>query len=241
MENLFNPARIPSISTLTPKYCGTCKYEGAHFFEKMDMADRGYKNQADICMQNLKHQPSEFLEEVENKQHLEQACKLDGIHSGSNRYEDEIKQPAHFRDGLDDDSIIKIKILFYDLYTKKKQACKYCSYSAREQVLAELKRLIELYRKGEEEGEISITITGHSLWSKTIKKDIALVNKNCDLLMINEYGVPPNWRQDENKGMLRNSDGRWVLPERPTIDAHPPDMAHHLPQVILLKINASSP
>lgn len=24
------------------KYCGTCKYTGGHFFEKLDMADRGY-------------------------------------------------------------------------------------------------------------------------------------------------------------------------------------------------------
>ncbi|KAK7828386.1 phospholipase a1-igamma3 [Quercus suber] len=63
------------------------------------------------------------------------------------------------------------------------------------------------------------------------KRDIALVNKCCDFLK-SEYGVPPCWRQDKNKGMVRNSDGRWVLPERPRLEAHPPDTAHHLEQVL---------
>lgn len=63
------------------------------------------------------------------------------------------------------------------------------------------------------------------------KRDIALVNKSCDFLR-NNYGVPPHWRQDENKGMVRTSDGRWVLPDRPRVEAHPPDTAHHLEQVL---------
>lgn len=63
------------------------------------------------------------------------------------------------------------------------------------------------------------------------KRDIALVNKSCDFLR-SEYGVPPHWRQDENKGMVRSSDGRWVLPERPKLEAHPPDTAHHLQLVL---------
>jgi hypothetical protein len=63
--------------------------------------------------------------------------------------------------------------------------------------------------------------------------DIALVNKCCDFLR-GEYGVPPHWRQDENKGMVRSGDGRWVLPERPRVEAHPPDMAHLLEQVLKL-------
>lgn len=63
------------------------------------------------------------------------------------------------------------------------------------------------------------------------KRDIALVNKCCDFLR-SEYGVPPYWRQDENKGMVRNDEGRWVLPERPRLEAHPPDTAHHLEQAL---------
>ncbi|KAK4764214.1 hypothetical protein SAY87_013652 [Trapa incisa] len=63
------------------------------------------------------------------------------------------------------------------------------------------------------------------------KRDIALVNKSCNFLKP-EYRVPPCWRQDENKGMVRSIDGRWVVPERRIIDGHPPDTAHHLRQVL---------
>ncbi|KAL9248360.1 hypothetical protein vseg_021691 [Gypsophila vaccaria] len=58
------------------------------------------------------------------------------------------------------------------------------------------------------------------------KRDIALVNKDSNMLK-SEYGVPPRWRQDYNKGMVRNSEGRWVVPERQTVEAHPPDTAYH--------------
>jgi len=58
-------------------------------------------------------------------------------------------------------------------------------------------------------------------------RDPALVNKACDFLK-DHYLVPPNWRQDENKGMVRNGDGRWVQPDRPKLDDHPVDTHHHL-------------
>ncbi|CAK9179281.1 unnamed protein product [Ilex paraguariensis] len=58
-------------------------------------------------------------------------------------------------------------------------------------------------------------------------RDIALVNKACDFLK-DHHCVPPNWRQDENKGMVRSKDGRWIQPERPRLDDHPDDMNHHL-------------
>ena len=44
-------------------------------------------------------------------------------------------------------------------------------------------------------------------------RDPALVNKACDFLK-DHHGVPPCWRQDENKGMFRGRDGRWVQPDR---------------------------
>lgn len=271
--------------------------------------------------------------------------------------------PAHFGE----DPSIKIESGFYDLYTQKETSCKFCTYSAREQVLAEIKRLTEIY-----EGEnLSITVTGHSLgaslallsaydiaemkldilkngesveripitvfsfagprvgnlkfkercdelgikvlrvvnvrdkvplvpgifaneknqhqkyieekmlfpwsyahvgvelaldhthsyflkpsgdlqcahnleahlhlvdgyhgpgrqFSLATNRDIALINKSCDFLK-SEYGVPPYWWQDLNKGMVRSTDGRWVLPERPRMEAHPPDTARHLEQVL---------
>ncbi|GMH30840.1 hypothetical protein Nepgr_032683 [Nepenthes gracilis] len=58
-------------------------------------------------------------------------------------------------------------------------------------------------------------------------RDIALVNKACDFLE-DHYQIPPYWRQDENKGMVRCPEGRWTQRERPKIDDHPEDMHHHL-------------
>lgn len=368
------------------KYCGTCKYQGSYFFEKLDMADRGYKISRYLYATSNINLPNFFQKSKMSSVWSTHANWMGYVAVSTD--EDDIKRlgrrdiviawrgtvtylewitdlkdilrPANFRC---DDSSIKVESGFYDLYTKKEHACKYCSFSAREQVLAEVKRLLEYY-KGE---EISITVTGHSLGSalailcaydiaevglnivnddrkipitvfsfagprvgnlkfkercdelgvkvlrvvnvhdivptvpgilanekfqfqkyieETIsfpwsyahvgvefavdhtqspflkptkdpgcvhnlevhlhlvdgyhgkgqrfllatKRDIALVNKNCDLLR-SEYGVLPNWRQDENKGMVRTTDGRWVLPERPRVDSHPPDMAHHLEQV----------
>ncbi|PON38002.1 Fungal lipase-like domain containing protein [Parasponia andersonii] len=260
------------------------------------------------------------------------------------------------------DPTVKVESGFVDLYTDKDEACRFCKYSAREQILTEVKRLIEMY-PGE---ELSITITGHSLgaalailsaydiaetginvmgngrvvpvsvfsfsgprvgnirfkerlealgvkvlrvvnvhdvvpkspglvfnesvppilmkiaeglpWSYShvgveleldhknspfLKptndpvcshnleahlhlldgyhgrghrfvlssgRDPALVNKASDFLK-DHYLVPPFWRQDENKGMIRSKDGRWIQPERPKLDDHPEDMHRHLKQI----------
>jgi len=59
-------------------------------------------------------------------------------------------------------------------------------------------------------------------------RDPALVNKACDFLK-DHHGVPPCWRQDENKGMVRARDGRWVQPDRHGwhLDDHDHDDPHH--------------
>lgn len=67
-------------------------------------------------------------------------------------------------------------------------------------------------------------------------RDIALVNKACDFLK-DHHCIPPNWRQDQNKGMVRNREGRWVQAERPRLDDHPKDIHIHLNQ---LGLNSSS-
>lgn len=61
-------------------------------------------------------------------------------------------------------------------------------------------------------------------------RDPALVNKASDFLK-DHYLVPPYWRQDENKGMVRSKDGRWIQPERPKLDEHPANMDQHLKQL----------
>ncbi|XP_058077496.1 phospholipase A1-Igamma3, chloroplastic-like [Magnolia sinica] len=371
------------------KYCGTCKYQGAHFFEKLEMANRGYEISRYLYATSNINLPNFFQKSKMSKvwsQHanwmgyvavakdpeeIRRLGRRDIIVAwrGTVTYLEwihdlkDILRPASFGD----DPTIKIESGFYDLYTEKELQCKYCTFSAREQILAEIKRLVERY-KGE---ELSITITGHSLgaalalisaydlaemrlniietddgpreipitvysfagprvgnlkfkercdelgvkvlrvinvhdkvptvpgiianekskyqkyiedvisfpWSYAhvgvelaldhtnspflksptdfgcphnlevhlhlldgyhgkdhrfclaSKRDIALVNKNCDFLK-DDFGVPPNWRQDYNKGMVRTADGRWVVPERPRMEAHPPDTAHHLEQIL---------
>nr|GMD14662.1 phospholipase A1-Igamma3, chloroplastic-like [Ipomoea batatas] len=383
------------------KYCGTCKYDGAQFCEKLGMADRGYRISRYLYATSNINLPNFFQNSSVNRiwsQHANwmgyvavatdeaeirrlgrrdiiiawrgTVTYLEWIHDLKN-----ILHPTHFRDDPD----IKIESGFFDLYTnsKKDDSCNFCSYSAREQLLAEVNRLIERY-KGE---NLSITVTGHSLgaalallsaydisemkvnvvhqgqgegetsasaikipvsvfsfagprvgnlrfkercdelgikvlrivnvrdkvptvpgiianekfqyqkqleatlknfpWSyahvgvelaldhshspflktgtdlgcahnleghlhlvdgyhghgrrfqSATGRDIALVNKDSNFLK-REQGVPPRWRQDENKGMVRTGDGRWVVPERSRIEAHPADTGHHFRKVLRL-------
>ncbi|GLJ47080.1 hypothetical protein SUGI_0993900 [Cryptomeria japonica] len=44
-------------------------------------------------------------------------------------------------------------------------------------------------------------------------RDPVLVNKAADFLE-DHLNIPPCWRQDPNKGMVRNSEGRWIQPQR---------------------------
>nr|GMD71468.1 phospholipase A1-Igamma3, chloroplastic-like [Ipomoea batatas] len=346
------------------KYCGTCKYTAPISFPKTRHGPPRLPHQP-LPLRHLKHQPPQLLPDVHRQQHLEPARQLDGLLLlGS--MTSEHPSPAHFRDDPD----TRLSLGFFDLYTKKEMACNFCTYSAREQVLSEVNRLIEKYR-GE---ELSITVTGHSLgaslallsaydiaemkvnilhddddsltripitvfsfagprvgnlrfkerceelgirvlrvvnvhdkvptvpgiianenfqyqkqlekalqfpWSYAhvgvelaldhthspfLKKsgdlgcahnleahlhlvdgfhgkdqpfrsatgrDIALVNKDSNFLK-RELDVPPYWRQDENKGMVRSSEGRWVVPDRSRIEAHPPDTGHHFEKVLRL-------
>ncbi|PPR99353.1 hypothetical protein GOBAR_AA21319 [Gossypium barbadense] len=260
------------------------------------------------------------------------------------------------------DSTVKVESGFLDLYTDKDVNCRFCKFSAREQILTEVKRLLEIYQLE----ELSLTITGHSLGSalailsaygivetglnvlqdsravpvsvfsfsgprvgnvrfkermevlgvKVLRvvnvhdivpkspglffnenvplllmkmaerlpwsyshvgvelsldhknspflketgdlscahnleallhlldgyhgkghrfvlasgRDPALVNKATDFLK-DHYLVPPYWRQYENKGMVRNEDGRWMQPERPKLDDQPEDTHRYLKQL----------
>lgn len=163
------------------KYCGTCKYQGSQFFEKLDMAKYGYRISRYLYATSNINLPNFF-----------QRSKLSSVWSQHANWmgyvavmtdDDEVRRlgrrdiviawrgtvtylewihdlkdilhPAYFSD----DPTIKIESGFFDLYTTKEHTCHYCSFSAREQILSEIKRLKERY-EGE---ELSITITGHSL------------------------------------------------------------------------------
>ncbi|XP_074352157.1 phospholipase A1-Igamma1, chloroplastic-like [Apium graveolens] len=71
----------------------------------------------------------------------------------------DFQRPVTHRQIYSRDPSIRVEAGFLQLYTDKDERCKFSKDSAREQVLAELSRLIQKY----ENEEMSITITGHSL------------------------------------------------------------------------------
>ncbi|KAL7241977.1 hypothetical protein ACSBR1_014535 [Camellia fascicularis] len=52
-----------------------------------------------------------------------------------------------------------------------------------------------------------------STFRSNARRDAALVNKACDML-VDELRIPPCWYQMENKGLVCNDHGRWVKPRR---------------------------
>ncbi|KAG6419359.1 hypothetical protein SASPL_121579 [Salvia splendens] len=58
------------------------------------------------------------------------------------------------------------------------------------------------------------------------KRDVALVNKDCDML-VDELRIPPNWYQFANKGLVQNQHGRWVKPDRDPEDIPSPTVESH--------------
>ncbi|XP_042023107.1 phospholipase A1-Igamma3, chloroplastic-like isoform X2 [Salvia splendens] len=165
------------------KYCGTCKYDPPRFFPRLGMSGRGYTLTRYLYATSNINLPNFFQKSTTNNiwsphanwmGYVAVATDADEIRRlgrrdigvawrGTVTYLEwihdlkDILCPAHFRD----DPNVKIESGFFDLYTskEKEQNCEFCSFSAREQVLAELRRIIHRFR-GE---ELSITITGHSL------------------------------------------------------------------------------
>lgn len=365
------------------KYCGSCRFNRQDFFQGLNIPDQGYDVSRYLYATSNINLPNFFKKSRWPKVWSKNANWI-GYVAVSN---DELSKRLGRRDitvawrgtvtrlewiaDLMDylrpiwseniqcpDSDVKVESGFLDLYTDKDENCKFCKYSAREQILAEIKRLTEIYSNE----EMSITITGHSLGSalallsaydivetginvmadtlaipvsvfsfsgprvgnvgfkervellgvkvlrvvnvhdmvpkapgmifneaspamlmKFVKgspwsyshvgvqlaldhnnspflkqnadlvcahnleahlhlldgyhgrghrfvlatgRDIALVNKACDFLK-DHYFIPPHWRQDENKGMTRTKDGRWIQRERPKFDDHDHDIMHH--------------
>ncbi|KAJ1695672.1 hypothetical protein LUZ63_012370 [Rhynchospora breviuscula] len=371
------------------RYCGSSKYSRRHFFEGLGMASFGYDVTRYLYATSNFKIPKFFTRSVSDEHVWSQRANWIGYIAVSNDAETarlgrrdivvawrgtvtRLEWIADLMDYLRPvseegipcpDPTVKVESGFIDLYTDKDPTCRFCKYSAREQVLAEVRKLVEIY--GDERGEeVSVTVTGHSLgsalamlsaydiaetgaiitpngkkawvtifsfsgprvgngrfkdrfekvlglkalrivnvhdpvpkvpgmffneqvhefvrkWAEGLPwsyhhvgvelaldhkrspflketsdpscyhnleahlhlldgyhgrgerfvlatgRDPALVNKACDFLM-EHHLVPPFWRQDENKGMVRAHDGRWMQPERQKLDDHPHDMHHHL-------------
>ncbi|KAF3436216.1 hypothetical protein FNV43_RR23308 [Rhamnella rubrinervis] len=341
------------------KYCGSCRFTRRKFFQSLEMSDHGYEVSRYLYATANLNLEKFFKKSRWPKMWSNKANWIGYVavsdHETSRRlgrrditiaWRGTVTQLEWISDLMDflmpvssnkipcPDPNVKVEYGFLDLYTDKDETCRFCKYSAREQILTEVKRLLGTYSNE----EVSITVTGHSLgsalailsaydiaetglnvmpdgrvvpvtvfsfsgprvgnvrfkervellglkmaegfpWSYshlgvelaldhknspflkqtndpvcahnleallhlldgyhgkghrfvlTSGRDPALVNKASDFLK-DHYLVPPFWRQDENKGMIRNNDGRWMQPERPKLDHdHPDDMHLHLMQI----------
>ncbi|CAM0884941.1 unnamed protein product [Alopecurus aequalis] len=172
-------------------YCSTCKYPPKRFFEDVGLAGVGYEISRYLYATTHVHLPNFHIfkhntlddrlwsetatfigfvavstdEETARIGRRDIAVAWRGTVTKLEWVEDlsAFLRPIS-RYGIPcDDPRVKVEAGFADLYTGKDRACKFCKYSAREQVLAEVRKLVERYAgKGE---EVSITITGHSLGS----------------------------------------------------------------------------
>ncbi|KAH7667107.1 Phospholipase A(1) protein, partial [Dioscorea alata] len=379
------PATTPSTSTPFSRYCGSSKYPRRKFFSSLAMDSSGYEVSRFLYATSNINLPNFFSRSRWDRIWSERANWIGYIAVSSDAttallgrrdiviaWRGTVTKLEWIADLMDflrpissvgipcPDPSVKVESGFVDLYTDKDPSCRFCKYSAREQVLAEVKKLIDHYavKNGE---EVSISVTGHSLGSalamlsaydlvetgvsggKTVcvfsfsgprvgnrafkerfeglgvkalrvvnvhdtvpkvpgilfnervpalvqrlaeglpwsychvgvelaldhknspflkdtgdpscfhnleahlhlldgyhgkgqrfvlasGRDPALINKACDFLK-DHHMVPPYWRQDLNKGMIRSGDGRWVQPERQKMDEHPPDMYHRLMQL----------
>ncbi|PKI64070.1 hypothetical protein CRG98_015514 [Punica granatum] len=358
------------------KYCGSCRFGRNHFFESLEMTHPGYNISRYLYATSNINLPNFFKKSRWPKvwsRHAnwigyvavsdDETSKRLGRRDIAIAWRGTVTRLEWIADLMDflkpvssnripcPDPSVKAESGFLDLYTDKDDECSYCRYSAREQILTEVKRLIEAYPRE----ELSITMTGHSLgsalailsaydisetglnvtgdgrsvpvcvfsfagprvgnvrfkeraeglgvkvlrvvnacdivpktpgfffnehvpeivmklaaglpWSYShigveleldqrnspflkdtnnpvcahdleahlhlldgyhgkghrfvlaIRRDPALVNKAADFLK-DHYLVPPYWRQDRNKGLIRNQEGRWMQPERRKLDDH---------------------
>ncbi|TKY52691.1 Phospholipase A1-Igamma1 [Spatholobus suberectus] len=168
------------------KYCGSCRFTRRDFFSSLDMSHHGYTVTRYLYATANINLPNFFKHSRWSKMWSKHAnwagyvAVSDDATSHRLGRRDiaiawrgtvtRLEWVADLMDFLKPissngvpcpDQTVKVESGFLELYTDKEESCGYCKYSAREQVLSEVKRLLEMH--GDE--EVSITITGHSLGS----------------------------------------------------------------------------
>ncbi|KAL8092617.1 hypothetical protein AgCh_034761 [Apium graveolens] len=168
------------------KYCGSCRFNRHNFFQGLNIPDQGYDVSRYLYATSNINLPNFFKKSRWPKVWSKNANWIgyvavsnDGLSKRLGRrditvaWRGTVTRLEWIADLMDylrpissenipcPDSDVKVESGFLDLYTDKDENCKFCKYSAREQILAEIKRLTEMYSNE----EMSITITGHSLGS----------------------------------------------------------------------------
>lgn len=169
------------------KYCGSCRFDRKKFFHNLGTGESGYDvtryiyatsniNLPNFCKKS--RWPKVWSKNanwmgyiaVSNDETTKRLGRRDITIAwrGTVTRLEWIADLKDFLKPISDDKIpcpdleVKVESGFVDLYTDKDESCKFCKLSAREQILAELKRLVDKYQNEE---QMSITITGHSLGS----------------------------------------------------------------------------
>ncbi|KAF5195968.1 Phospholipase a1-igamma1 protein [Thalictrum thalictroides] len=161
------------------EYCGSCRYNRHNYFDKLGLGNTGYNVSKYFYAMSHVDVP-QWLERshlvdtwskdsnwmgfiaVSDDQESQRIGRRDivvswrGTVAPSEWYEDLQRKLMPVGDGE-----VKVEYGFHHIYKSKGEFTRYNKTSASEQVMQELKRLVNLYRsKGE---EVSLTITGHSL------------------------------------------------------------------------------
>lgn len=166
------------------KYCGSCRYIRRKFFDCLGLADRGYDVTRYLYATTNINLPNFFKKSRWSKiwsrnanwmgyvavSNDETSIRL-GRRDITIAWRGTVTRLEWIADLMDflrsvksdkipcPDPMVKVESGFLDVYTDKEENCRFCKYSAREQILTDIRRLIKMY-PGE---ELSITITGHSL------------------------------------------------------------------------------
>ncbi|XP_058197445.1 phospholipase A1-Igamma1, chloroplastic [Rhododendron vialii] len=161
------------------EFCGSCRYSRNRLFEKLGLTKHGYTVSNYIYAMSHVDVP-QWLERsrlgetwskdsnwmgfvaVSDEEESRRIGRRDivvawrGTVAPSEWYEDMQRKLEAIGHGE-----AKVEHGFLSLYTTKSDATRYNKSSASEQVMEEVKKLVEMYRgRGE---EVSLTITGHSL------------------------------------------------------------------------------
>lgn len=166
------------------KYCGSCRFMHRHFFSSLEMTHHGYDVSRYLYATSNINLPNFFKKSRWPKMWSKNAnwmgyvavsndetTKRLGRRDITIAWRGTVTRLEWIADLMDflkpisnnnipcPDPTVKVESGFLDLYTDKNLSCRYCKFSAREQILTEVKRLLEIYYNE----EVSITVTGHSL------------------------------------------------------------------------------
>ncbi|RLN00252.1 phospholipase A1-Igamma1, chloroplastic-like isoform X2 [Panicum miliaceum] len=173
------------------RYCGSCKYPRRELFERLGMAGaaRGYAVSRYLYATSNFRFPAFFPPSRAGAKIWSQSANWIGYVAVSTDEESarlgrrdvsiawrgtvtrlewvsdlmDFLRPVAEKGIPCPDPDVKVLAGFADLYTDKDPTCRFCKYSAREQVLTEVRRLVGRYAALGE--DVSITVTGHSLGS----------------------------------------------------------------------------